>query len=134
MANCITWKDFYSVGEPSLDAEHKHIIGILNELVEAVELGSDHEILKSVLDRLVQYTMTHFKHEEEVMQEHDYPDFQRHKGLHDRLRQRTIDLRDNITLVTGHDMLFFLKQWWMGHIQGEDKKYSPYVEFSTSRR
>jgi len=134
MANCITWKDFYSVGEPSLDAEHKHIIGILNEMFEAVERGSDHEILKSALDRLVQYTLVHFNHEEEVMQEHDYPDLQRHKALHDRLRKRTIDLRQHITLVTGHDMLFFLKEWWIGHIQGEDKKYSPYVELSPVHR
>ena len=134
MAGCITWKDFYSVGEPSLDSEHRQILGILNELLEAVEQDSDQQILKSALDRLVQYTLVHFKHEEEVMQGLDYPEFQRHKAQHDRLRKRTIDLREHITLVTGHDMLFFLKEWWLSHIQGEDKKYAPYLELSPVQR
>lgn len=133
MPNAITWKPFYSVGEPSLDSDHKHIIGILNELIEAVDRGSDQRIVKSVLDRLVQYTITHFKHEEEVMQEHGYPDLPQHKALHDRIRKRTIGLREHLTLVTGRDMLFFLKDWWLGHIQSEDKKYSPYLEFASSR-
>jgi len=133
MAGAISWKPFYSVGEPSLDADHKQIIGVINELIEAVDRGCDQGILKPVLDRLVKYTLMHFDHEEQVMQEHGYPDFPQHKALHDRLRKRTIDLREHIMFVTGRDMLSFLKDWWLGHIQGEDKKYSPYLEFASSR-
>jgi hemerythrin len=54
--------------------------------------------------------------------------------LHDELRRKVIDLRENADLLTGQDLLHFLKRWWMGHIQGCDKKYAPYLQLSTSRR
>jgi hemerythrin len=129
----ITWNDFYSVGDPSIDAQHSQIIGVINELYDAMQKGKDRDVLKSILDRLLQYTIAHFNHEENIMQECGYPDFDQHKKLHDKLRQKTIDWRENVSLVTGHDLLRFLKEWWTGHIQGNDKKYSPYLEMAGSR-
>jgi hemerythrin len=58
---------------------------------------------------------------------HQYPDFARHKVLHDKMRQETIAWRDNATVVTGRELLLFLKEWWCNHIQVEDKQYSPYM-------
>lgn len=128
----VTWKDFYSVGEPSLDAQHRQIFGAINELHEAMQKGKDHAVLKPILDRLLQYTLAHFEHEEQVMREHEYPDFAQHKALHDRIRRRTSDLREHACLVTGRELLYFLKEWWVGHIQGLDKKYMPFLEVSAS--
>ena len=31
------------------------------------------------------------------------------------------------TLVTGRDLLLFLKEWWCNHIQEQDMKYMPYL-------
>ena len=124
----VTWKDFYSVGDPSIDAQHKQILGTINELYEAMQIGKDRAVLKPLLDRLLQYTHAHFEHEEQVMQEHAYPDFAQHKALHDKIRKKTTDLREHAYLVTGQDLLRFLKEWWVGHIQGQDKNYSPYLE------
>ena len=129
----VAWKDFYSVGDPSLDAQHKQIFGAINELHDAMQKGKDRAVLKPILDHLLQYTLAHFKHEEQVMREHGYPDFAQHKALHDRIRKRTSDLREHAYLVTGHELLHFLKEWWVGHIQGVDKKYMPYLEPSGSR-
>ncbi len=123
----IAWKDFYSVGDPSLDAQHKQIIGIINDLYDAMQRGRDHKVLKPLLDWLVHYTVEHFRHEEQVMRECDYPRLREHGAHHERIRRNTAGLRDNVDLVTARDMLRFLKDWWLGHIQGEDKKYAPYV-------
>jgi hemerythrin-like metal-binding protein len=124
----VTWKDFYSVGDPSIDAQHKQILETINELYEAMQKGKDRAVLKPILDRLLQYTLAHFKHEEQVMLEHEYPNSAQHKALHDKIRQKTTDLREQAYLVTGQDLLRFLKEWWVGHIQGQDKNYSPYLE------
>ena len=128
MAVNIAWKPFYSVGAPLLDAQHKQIIRIVSELYEALDQGNDAALLEPLLDRLVQYTSAHFKYEEDIMRQHDYPGLAEHKALHDRLRQRTADLRANVSLVTGRDLLRFVKDWWLEHIQGEDKKYAPYLQ------
>jgi hemerythrin len=130
MAAYIVWKDFYSVNDPSLDAEHRQIIESINEMYNALEDPAATAATKRVLDRLVRYTQAHFDHEEKIMQEVDYLDFDAHKSLHDTMRQRTIGLRTHLTLVTARDVLVFLKDWWLEHIQGEDKKYAVYLEVS----
>ena len=92
MSVYIAWKDFYTVNDPSLDAEHKQIIENINELYAAMNSVADSAVKKHVLERLVQYTRTHFDHEEKIMQEAGYPDLVAHKALHDDMRRRTIGL------------------------------------------
>lgn len=128
MGSYIAWKDYYSVGDEALDAQHKQIIGIINELHEAMQQGVDHRAVTPLLDRLVQYTINHFRKEEECLLAHQYPDFAQHKALHDKMRQQTIAWRENANLVTGRDLLVFLKEWWCNHIQQQDKKYAPYLK------
>jgi len=128
MGSYITWKDYYSVGDESLDTQHKQIIGIINELYEAMQQGVDRKAVVSLLDQLVQYTINHFRQEEECLLAHQYPDFAQHKALHDKMRQETLAWRENASLVTGRDLLVFLKEWWCNHIQQQDKQYSPYLK------
>ena len=37
-------------------------------------------------------------------------------------------------LVTGRDLLSFLKEWWINHIQAEDKCYVPYLSAAARQR
>jgi hemerythrin len=127
MTDYVTWKEFYSVGNPSIDVEHKQVIGIINDLHEAMGEGKDQALVKPILDRLLKHTLAHFEHEEHVMQDNEYPDFAQHKALHDEIRQKTIALHEHADLVTGRDLLQFLKDWWLGHIQNQDRKYTPYL-------
>ena len=88
MAEYITWKPYYSVGDDSLDTQHKVIIGLINELYAAVLANRPDVDLKGIMDRLLRYTITHFQHEEQLMLECGFPDLQAHKLLHERLRQQ----------------------------------------------
>ncbi len=123
----VDWKDFYTVGEPTLDAQHKQILGVINQLYEAKQQGKDREALAPILDTLVRYTLVHFAHEEQLMQEYGYPHVAEHAALHEELRERTLDWREHVHLATGHEVLQFLKEWWLDHIQGADKKYASYL-------
>jgi len=127
MAPYIVWKDDYSVNDESLDTQHKQIIAIINELYTAMQKGVDYEVVKPLLDRLVQYTINHFRYEEKILLARQYPDFAQHKILHDKMRQQTIAWRENANIVTGQDLLVLLRDWWCNHIQDQDKKYSPYM-------
>ena len=128
MAEYVAWKPFYSVGEPTIDAQHKQIIGMINELYTAVVAHKTDVDLKSIMDRLMQYTSRHFQHEEQLMRDWGFPELASHLLLHEQLRRRTLDLRNHLTLVTAQDLLAFLKDWWCNHIQDEDKAYTPYLE------
>ena len=90
MVTYIDWKDYYNVGEPSLDTEHKEVLEIINKLYAAMLNGTENRTTKDVLERLIQYTLNHFKHEEEVMLEVGYRGFEAHKALHDRMQATNV--------------------------------------------
>ena len=127
MTAFIAWKDYYTVNERSLDAEHKQIIEIINTLYTAMQRHAENHVMQDVLARLANYTMTHFAHEEEHMLAAGYADFDTHKVLHDRMRQRTLELQTHMDAVSAPAVLLYLKDWWVNHIQGADKQYAPWM-------
>jgi hemerythrin len=128
MSMAIEWKPFYSVGDAAIDSQHKQILAAISELCTALDRGNEQKVLKPLLDRLVQYTEDHFRAEEKAMEQSGYPDLAEHATEHAQLRKRTVDLRAYIHLITARDLLGFLKNWWLGHIQGQDKQYAPYLQ------
>jgi hemerythrin len=127
----IAWKPYYSVGDASIDAEHKQVLSFFDNLHYALDTGRERDELKRLLNCLLRYTMTHFKHEEQMMLACGYPDFENHKSLHDQMQKRTAALCANVNLITARDLLGILKAWWCDHIQAEDKCYVPYLNVAT---
>jgi hemerythrin len=134
MAVFIVWKDIYSVGDPMLDAQHKQIIDVINELYESKQNDSSQKAVKSIIDRLVEYTFFHFNFEEDMFQECDYPSPAEHIAVHDMIREKTLYFQKRADFVTDHELLQFLKEWWLDHIQGMDKQYAPYLHLAAARR
>jgi len=123
----VVWDTTYSVGNDVLDTQHRQILEIINELFSAIKEGKDRDIVTPLLERMLRYTETHFAAEERFMQDYEYPEYEYHKSLHDRLRSRTAGLRTRAELVLGEDLLNFLKSWWLEHIQEEDQQYTAYA-------
>lgn len=124
------WNDLLSVGVPEFDAQHKKLFGMMNALHDAMAKGQGREILKPILDGLVDYTQTHFAAEERRMQQCGYPAYLQHKVQHDALVRKVNDLKKRFeagqsTLTV--EILNFLKDWLVNHIQGTDKKYAPFL-------
>jgi hemerythrin len=129
------WKPAYSVNIGSIDAQHKGLLAIGAELYHAMATGRGKAITGKILDRLIQYTVAHFKDEERLMQVHGYPDFASHKAQHDALTAQVVQFQadfaaDRATISI--DLLNFLKDWLIGHIQGSDRRYVPFVQKSAA--
>jgi hemerythrin len=121
------WEDFYSVGNDSLDSQHRQILDIIHNLLRESEKGKDHTVLKPILDGLIQHILTHFQQEEQLLWNCEYPHFLQHKELHDHIRRWVNELREHVHLSIGSYLLRYLKDWWVVHIQGHDKKFTPYL-------
>lgn len=125
------WSDRFSVGIPSIDAQHQTLFGMAAELLTAMSNGRGKAVTGKILDRLVQYTATHFAHEERLMRLHDYPDLPAHKAQHDALTQKVLhfqsEVRSGRATVT-IQLLQFLKSWLVQHIEGSDKEYAPFLK------
>lgn len=62
------WNNSLSVHDELIDEDHKILIGMVNELHDAADLGKDYITLSSILERLAAYTREHFQREEDLMQ------------------------------------------------------------------
>ena len=125
----IDWDQKYSVKVNAMDQEHKVLIDLINQLHEAMRSGQGKWVVGEILDGLINYTHTHFAHEEALMTQHAYPDLAAHKKVHQSLIQQVEDLQKKQqegSLTLSMEVKTFLKDWLMNHIQGVDFKYSPF--------
>jgi len=84
MEHYVEWKPFYSVGDATIDDQHKTLSRHHRRPVSATQAGHEPVVVREIVERLVAYTMTHFEHEEHVMWECGYPDFDAHKVMPQR--------------------------------------------------
>lgn len=127
------WSSEFSVGVPEMDAQHRHLVGLLNRLHNAMATGQGRAVLASVLNDLARYTQSHFRAEEALMQRHHYPDLASHRAEHERLvsavQRHIADLQaSKITLTV--QVMQFLKEWLVTHIMGWDKEYGRHIAAS----
>lgn len=80
------WKEIYSVGDEDIDREHKKLFDIAQEAMDETAIKNERDTkIKAVLINLYDYMKTHFKHEEELMKEADYPQLQEHADIHNKI-------------------------------------------------
>ncbi|OOZ40394.1 hypothetical protein BOW53_07955 [Solemya pervernicosa gill symbiont] len=79
----ITWDDTYSVGIEEIDNQHKVLVGLINELDDALRVHSNREMVQGVIDQLIDYTKLHFAVEESIMRLFKYKEYEPHKAVHD---------------------------------------------------
>ena len=127
----MTWNENYATGVTSIDTQHRKLIDMLNELQEAMLAGKGNDTVGRILGGLVQYTASHFAHEERMFATYGYADAAAHKAEHDKLAKQVIDFQTQFkagkTRLT-IDILKFLRDWLNGHILGTDMKYVPFLK------
>ena len=126
----IQWSPSFSVGNAMLDADHRKLIDILNQIYDAWTEHSTSLELERLFDELMDYTDHHFSREESKLSSRDYEDLDKHHAAHERLRElvhafRSRHLAGQRADVLTEDMAKFLKSWLLDHILEEDMKYRP---------
>lgn len=123
----IKWNESYSVGVKKLDGQHQVVVNQLNKVFELFEANSQTDNLKIVLAELENYAKVHFQTEEELFKKYRYHDLEAHNQEH-RLYEHKIEgfiqKFDTSGDAVKVEVLEFLADWWMGHIQGADKEYT----------
>jgi len=127
----VKWDEKYSVGLESIDTQHKTLVGLINQLHEAMKLGRSKELIKPTLDSLTKYTKEHFTFEEEKMQAVNYPGLAEHRNQHEEFVKKVDAFvadydagRAGLTFA----IINFLRDWLLHHIADTDKKYSSYLQ------
>jgi hemerythrin len=131
------WSDEFSVGVEEIDREHKRLLGVLNDLHNAVQAGEAREVLGRVMDELLLYVAYHFAHEEELFLRTDYPGFERHRLQHRALTITVKEIYEDFQLSDAEalpsQVLLFLKHWLYDHIMGPDRDFGRYYNACPAR-
>ena len=126
----VVWSDALSTGVPAIDGQHKLLLSYINKLHRAIRNGRDEKTLLEVLDALAGYAFTHFNTEEIFFCHSDYPDANRHIQIHEQFKAKVMEFRDAVSDGKANvdmEVLDFLKNWLIEHIQGMDVAFAPYL-------
>ncbi len=127
----VKWNDSYSVGIESIDNDHKKLLGMINQLQTASHYSTDDGMVDEILNELVDYTKYHFNREENMLQEHNYPEFGVHKQQHEAMIAQVSTFIDEYRVHNSRtidDVVQYLKSWLINHINGCDQEYAAYLK------
>ena len=130
MGQLLAWKTEYSVGISEIDQQHKGLVGMMNELHDAMMQGKGSEVLGGILKRLIEYTQVHFKTEEDLFEKYGYPRAKEHIAEHKKLIADVEKFnRDYLAdkAILSVDLLDFLGDWLKKHIVVSDRAYTPFL-------
>ncbi|MCX6136111.1 MAG: bacteriohemerythrin [Ignavibacteriales bacterium] len=126
----IEWRPEFSVGIPTIDAQHVKLVQLINKLYDGMMRGSGQNVLGGVLGELEQYAKTHFALEERLLNGFGYPEYRQHKAEHDKLTTQVDQYVNAYDAGKGQlsmEVLMFLKNWLENHILATDKQYSHFL-------
>ena len=90
----ITFDDNLITGNKTIDEQHKELIDRIQQFVSACESEDARVKAIKMLDYLDEYTEFHFKEEEKVQKDVDYPGLEEHIKKHEEFRHTVKELYD----------------------------------------
>jgi len=126
------WDESLATGEPQVDAQHQRLIGMINDLLEAIARGQGRSQIGPVLEGLSKYVAEHFEWEESCMEKYKCPVAIKNKNAHTRFVEtfNTIYEEYHRTGPTSELALKIknnLGDWLINHIRGVDTHLGPCI-------
>ena len=127
------WTDDLSVGNASIDADHKKLIVMVNG-VEAMIKARDNFALPQALEQLERYLCAHFVNEEKIAQAANFP-FGKNKAEHQYVLKEFQNMKNELIIKEGiwsdnaaEHYSHFLSDWIRDHVLNEDMQLKPVLQ------
>ena len=124
----IKWEESYSVGVESIDEQHQQLFEIANRIYDLLQnelIADKYDKIIEIIDELKNYTIYHFKSEEDYMKSIGYKRFFSQQVTHNDFvaKMESIDIEqiDNGQNKYLLGILDFVSEWLIEHIIKEDK-------------
>lgn len=125
----IQWNDSLSVNVAEIDREHQRLVGMINDLHDAMRQGKGKDVLEKIINGLVAYAATHFRTEERYFDQFGYPEADSHRKAHSAFVKKISEFKDGFEagkIGLSLQVMNFLRDWLQKHIKESDKKYGPF--------
>ena len=129
------WKQEFELGIPSIDEQHKRLLDIGNRINELLtnhdDTDDNYDEIHTVIQELKDYTVYHFKTEEDLFLKYGYPEYKEHKREHDDfiayIESVNLEAIDENQKQFLKGLLMKLVQWVFKHIITTDFMYKDYL-------
>lgn len=124
------WSANYVIGVEEVDREHQSLFATLDRLDDAIRNGDAADVVTAVIERILDYTIYHFAHEEELMGRIKYPFLDDHRREHNALREQINSMRSRAEKgdpAIGGELLEFLTAWLRCHTTTTDRRIGSYM-------
>ena len=121
----IEWRDEFSIKVEEIDRQHRELFEMIGQLESNIPDGVIDKNNDGPLVSLMKHFRSHFEHEEKLMQEVEYSDYESHRGLHAEFRQHHVKVLFDLKKgkkITVSEVQSFLGDWLTDHILKEDKE------------
>ncbi|MDH4286894.1 MAG: bacteriohemerythrin [Gallionella sp.] len=120
----IEWTDDLNTGVDAIDNQHKEIVDYINRLENAIN-QENRLAVGEVLDKLLEYTLSHFAFEESMQEEAKYEHAKQHKAIHEMFSKRVARYKERH--AAGDDIAkelhSMLCTWLLHHIKRDDMAF-----------
>lgn len=122
----IKWKEELSVGNNTIDNQHKELFRLINAFYNSISDKSGRPaVLQAIID-MENYIRIHFSDEEKMMERANYPGLFLHQQEHKKFTDTVADFRkryEDGRLLLSLEVSGFVKNWIAGHIMKTDQLY-----------
>lgn len=133
MANS-QWRKVYEIynsTHPEIDEQHKRLFDILVELEKNPLKTKTQDEIRDFIKRIREYEREHFRDEEALMKEIEYPGYEEHRKEHQEFAEqmdKIIKRTEDTSMMFTQSFIDYIKSWLIGHMLGTDKEFADYLE------
>lgn len=118
----LEWNESIATGVPEIDEQHRALLAHIKKLQAAQAIRDKRAVVQATVNELFVYMFQHFKAEERIMKQREYPGYIEHKEIHGKFKRDAyyfqVDCNENVD--TFDNLLVFLESWWKNHVGGVD--------------
>ncbi len=125
------WNATMNIGIEAIDADHQKLFAMLDEVDALLRRHASIEEVEHALERIVDYTVYHFRREEALLEGNGYPAWQEHKTSHDRFVAQAADIlarfRAGQHNAVNQEVVSSVRAWLADHVTKDDMAYKPFL-------
>ena len=129
----LQWTPDMETGIEVVDRQHRELVEQVNRLLQAMRAGKGRKVVGDLLAFLGRYAVEHFQTEEEIMRKGGYPEYERHRAVHEAFKRDFAKLaaeyekQANTKLALTIEVQKRVMEWLRQHILKTDKKAAEHL-------
>ena len=126
----LQWSEDWASGHHEIDVQHMALLDGANTIIALMQQDASLERVLKVFDEILAHVEDHFRFEEALLKQTDYPEVAFHERFHQHLVFKGHQMRGKLQeggLVKSDMIMYLMDEIIVGHLLTEDLKFFPWM-------